>query len=112
MSRLRIQKHSPYMKNCKSQNCLKNLRDKPKMCLQENLVDEEHLLKKTRASYVFWFNFGGRFLDEKFVFQIANFQFFWNFAKMAYFSNNSENYSFSCRGLCFWNLSLDIQIMV
>ena len=33
------------------------------------------LLQKTRASYVFWFNFGGCFLDEEFVFQKANFHF-------------------------------------
>ena len=39
------------------------------------------------------------FLDEKFIFQIANFQFFWIFAKNTEFSKNSENYSFSCRGL-------------
>ena len=39
------------------------------------------LLQKTRASYVSRFNFGGRFLDEKFIFQIANFQFFRIFAQ-------------------------------
>ena len=70
------------------------------------------LLQRTRASYVSQFNFGGRFLDEKFVFQIAKFDFFWIFAKNTDFSNNSENYSFSCRGLCFWILSLDIQIKI
>ena len=46
---------------------------------------EELALLKTRASYVSRFNFGERFLDEKFVFQIANFQFFWIFAKNADF---------------------------
>ena len=59
------------------------------------------LLQKTRASYVSRFNFGGRFLDEKFVFQIANFQFFWIFAKNANFSNNSENYIFHVGGYAF-----------
>ena len=35
-----------------------------------------------------------------------------DFQKNADFSNNYENYSFSCRGLCFWILSLDIQIKI
>ena len=38
-------------------------------------------VQKTRASYVSLFNVGGHFFDEKFVFQIANFNFFLDFPR-------------------------------
>ena len=42
----------------------------------------------------------------------SEFSFFWIFAKNTDFSNNFENNSFSLWGLCFWILSLDIQIKI
>ena len=39
------------------------------------------------------FNFGGPFLDEKFDFQIANFQDFGIFARIDDFSKNSQGYN-------------------
>ena len=44
-------------------------------------------LQKTRLVYLFWLNFGGRFLDEK--------------SENGDFSNNSEIYSFLVEGCAF-----------
>ena len=53
------------------------------------------LLKKNRASYVPWFNFGGPFFDEKFGFQIANVQKNLIFAKNNDFSKKISGLQFS-----------------
>ena len=59
------------------------------------------LLQKTRASYVSQFNFGGRFLDEKFVFQIANFQFFGFLPKTTIFQTILRNTVFQKEDYAF-----------
>ena len=59
------------------------------------------LLQKTRASYVSRFNFGGRFLDEKFIFQIANFHFFGFSAKTPIFQTIMRITVFHVGGYAF-----------
>ena len=50
--------------------------------------------KKNRHLYLFSFDFGRPFLDEKFHFQIANFLFFSIFGENEDFSNKYDIYDF------------------